>query len=268
MQVKFLNRKVFLAIAVAVSLTACGGGGSGVDSSVGGSMSISDIRSTLSASQFGEGYVYGYDTTKPYVDAVPQNNTSGFTPDWSKTYRWNISRDGLIPVWGLNTSPLISQALDEVEQIVGMPLFDRNSLANVSEANVKRGILFQNGVPVFSGDQSANCGSSGSGWVDQTMSYVPPMPADWIAAEAPNQQAVHTEYVSMRSKIYVTLNLANSSCSNRWKEIIVHELGHALGLRSHFQGFGIGLAVDPARFNPVLKTLYTNPVGVPYSSLN
>jgi hypothetical protein len=59
----------------------------------------------------------------------------------------------------------------------------------------------------------------------------------------------------------------NGNCPNRnLQSIVIHELGHVLGLYQHFDGFGAGtgcgnLAICPTPFYRVLNTLYRSPLG-------
>lgn len=54
------------------------------------------------------------------------------------------------------------------------------------------------------------------------------------------------------------INLGNGRC-NVTQDIVIHELGHALGLGGHFEGFGNGTAISDS-FWDALATLYANPV--------
>ena len=67
----------------------------------------------------------------------------------------------------------------------------------------------------------------------------------------------------------VNLCSHNSICKNMGtitKDIIIHELGHALGLGAHFNGFGMDGIWDE-RAIAVLKAIYHNPVATPISEL-
>ena len=61
------------------------------------------------------------------------------------------------------------------------------------------------------------------------------------------------------------LNLGNGRCDVT-QNIVIHEMGHALGLNKHFQGFGFPDALS-TQFWDVLATLYGNPVRTPAAQL-
>ena len=67
----------------------------------------------------------------------------------------------------------------------------------------------------------------------------------------------------------VNLGSHNSICKNMdtiTKDIIIHELGHALGLGAHFNGFGMDGIWDE-RAIAVLKAIYHNPIATPINEL-
>ncbi len=61
-----------------------------------------------------------------------------------------------------------------------------------------------------------------------------------------------------RNQTVAWVNLGNGRCDVS-QDIVTHELGHALGLGTHFEGFGNGPPISRA-FWDVLATLYANPV--------
>jgi hypothetical protein len=61
------------------------------------------------------------------------------------------------------------------------------------------------------------------------------------------------------------VNLGNGFCDVT-QSIVTHELGHALGLRGHFEGFGYGDAIS-ASYWDTLTTLYANPLRTTASQL-
>ncbi len=67
------------------------------------------------------------------------------------------------------------------------------------------------------------------------------------------------------NNVVAYVNLGNGYC-NVVQDIVTHEVGHALGLYGHFEGFGNGDAISPD-FWDVLTTIYSNPVGTPFSTL-
>ena len=61
------------------------------------------------------------------------------------------------------------------------------------------------------------------------------------------------------------VNLDNPQCVAN-ADIVIHELGHAMGLGTHFRSGDNDGAIGP-RFWSVLATLYTNPIGTPKASV-
>lgn len=50
-------------------------------------------------------------------------------------------------------------------------------------------------------------------------------------------------------------------------ETVLHEFGHALGIKGHFPGFGNGAAISTA-FWDLLATLYAHPAGTPFGNIH
>jgi hypothetical protein len=173
-------------------------------------------------------------------------NLSGGFPWWKipdQLKRWVVDVDGLIPVKH-NNIPEAIHALEETELKMGMMLFDRNSIMNTPDEDVVRGIVFSFGTAVGpNGPSRSSCGHVGSigggtGW-----------PTDF-----------HNDEGHMRGPLQVNIGSDHpEGCINGadLNRIAVHEVGHALGLGPHFEGFGIGPAYDDNMWN-VLYNMYRN----------
>ena len=78
-----------------------------------------------------------------------------------KLKRWDIESQGLIPV-KINGLSLVPEALDLIEERLGMTLFDRTGITNTADENVIRGIIFgaeeEVGSYSYSFDNSNGCG--------------------------------------------------------------------------------------------------------------
>lgn len=254
--------KRLVAAIFSTALSACGGGSSSDDSVKNPPLTDSQIRALLQSSQ---SPVPKWDVTQ--AAHVPSDGTSAA----NQTYRWNVERDGLIPVKGLDISPYVAQALDEIEQHLGRQIFDRVSLASTAESAVLRGLIIRSRtLPPISGVAN-HCGMvhrisadmDPPGWIDTTQSMNPIVSSDW-------QTAMLSTSFPPRPQWYIDVDLSNSNCAP-FKELIVHELGHTLGLSQHFDGFGqgncSGVAICQDRFYPVLKTLYGNAPGTYFQNL-
>lgn len=180
------------------------------------------------------------------------NLSSSYFPwEWGKAEgklkRWDIDNDGLIPI-KFNESALAVQAANEIEKRLGMLVFDRESIAEQVDESIVRGIIISEGTAVGPNQKPSKsaCGHVGLG--PGAIAY----PEDFYSKEG-----------VISTRLYV--NLSSSEC-NATLEIAIHELGHALGLGSHFQGFGKGVAID-LNFWAALYTLYANPIGAEEESL-
>ena len=127
-------------------------------------------------------------------------------------------------------------------------VFDRTSIADADESTITRGVVFKQGtsyLPAGANPQAycanvSNAPSNG-GW-----------PSNFLIAPG-----------EISTRLYV--NLDNAQCTAN-ADITIHEIGHAMGLGSHFKGFGDGDIIS-ADFWTVLATLYNNPIGTPKASI-
>lgn len=258
-------KRALMAISVisviCAGLSACGGG-EGHGSSAAPPLTDEQVLALLKSTQ---SPVPVWDVSQ--AAHLPQDGMSAT----NRTYRWNIERDGLIPIKGLDVSPHVAQALDEIEQQLGRQVFERTTLASVAEAAVGRGLVIRNKpLPVIPGVLN-HCGMvhrvdgdmAPPGWVDTSQSMNPAVSPDW-------QTAMQSTTFPARPQWYIDIDLANPNCTPV-EPLLVHELGHALGLSEHFDGFGRGNcsgAFCQEPFYRVLKTLYANPPGTPFAGLS
>ncbi|MBN3823670.1 hypothetical protein G3O00_08560 [Burkholderia sp. Ac-20384] len=268
--------KAKLAIAVAaVSLAACGGGG--------GSSNNSSGTQTSSSSNGASSPVVPTDA-QILADIATSQSTTSNTPIWDTSqaygsvgnpykggvdgvhsYRWNIERDGLIPVLDTSNRPELTTALNNLEAAAGKTLFNRLP-ATTNPASVTRGVIFNNQTPPTQGtSEPNNCGELYANkqnmfgeWVDPAYSIDPPLAADWQA------EVDSSPLIDPRATFNVDVDFSNANCQP-FEPLVEHELLHALGLTNHFDGFGEGSggncngALCTDRAYPVLKTLYANP---------
>jgi hypothetical protein len=165
-----------------------------------------------------------------------------------RTKRWDIERDGLIPV-KVNGSALAQEAITEIETILQMSLFDTTLVANLPDDMIVRGIIVSEGTAIGPGGAVTRntCGHVSA--LPETTEY----PENFYNSEG-----------RINTRLYVSLSSKKCTAS---LEIAIHEFGHALGLGKHFTGFGSGKAIAPS-FWQVLYTLYHNDVGISAEELN
>lgn len=169
------------------------------------------------------------------------NLSSGGFP-WSSLQPGALKRWQLpIPV-KLNSEPRAIAAADEIERRLGMTIFDRTSISSTPDNLIARGIIVSVGTSYIPPGSTNPCQGSGG------------------VAGAPNSGSYPSPFLTgaeISARLYV--NLDNSGCSADY-EVTVHEFGHALGMGSHYDGFGNGGAIS-SLFWRVLHTMYANPIG-------
>lgn len=198
--------------------------------------------------------------TEPVVPVTPAGPTDAeilgladSTNLSSVGYPWNGRYAGVVKRWTLpipvktNGEARAVPAMDAVEAKLGYVIFDRASIESADEATITRGIVFRQGTAYLpaGGNPQAFCGNVSDA----------PFSGGWSASMlSPGE---------LTGRIYV--NLDNPQCVADG-EIVIHEIGHAMGLATHFKGFGDDDAIGP-EFWPVLATLYANPIGTPKASV-
>ncbi len=239
---------VFLSAALSVLLTACGGG----DDS--GNTTNGDSTSLLKYSQ-SVNYPKTYDTSNKL--------TAGIVMNTSLIYRWNVERDGLIPVVYSNRKAEFDAGFDAIEAAVGKTLFDRLTFVGKTSADIpvtQRAMIVGEYQTLVA---APTCGLVTSLWIDQSNSVIPPYPQSW-STNINNLPVPVGNYPI--NKVTVTVNFNPlSGCANS-SDLVIHEVAHALGLNGHFEGFGSG-PMNSATVLNVLTKLYNNSVGTPFSTL-
>jgi hypothetical protein len=138
--------------------------------------------------------------------------------------------------------------MNAIEAKLGYVVFDRTSIASADEATITRGIVFRQGTSYLpaGANPQAYCAN---------VSHAP------YSGSSPANSVIAPGEISTR--LYV--NLDNPQCTAS-AEVTIHEIGHAMGLASHFKGFGDTSSIS-ADFWSVLATLYGNPIGTSKASI-
>lgn len=160
--------------------------------------------------------------------------------------RWDVE-DRLIPI-KLNGSQMLLDAAIEIEERLGMAIFDIHAIANVPDSKISRGLVCTEGTALGAYGRTTrhSCGMV-SGYIDH-WTGPPRLVNDGLVYE---------------SRLFV--HLGSSLCAPIY-DVAIHELGHAMGLGAHFRNFGTEGAIGP-NFWAVLKTLYANPIGTPAEAI-
>lgn len=161
------------------------------------------------------------------------------------TKRWNLP----IPVKD-NGDDRARIAMDKLESRLGITLFDRLSIQLTPNVHITKGIVFSQGtafIPPTETNLNACCANVAAG---------------------PNVGNYPSNFFDRTTGVIDTVlyvNLDNEGCIASG-DIVIHELGHAIGLGPHFEGFGLGAPIS-GLFYLSLKTLYSNQPGTAAKNL-
>lgn len=178
------------------------------------------------------------------IDSVKfpwEPNTGKPGPGSGITKRWELP----VPV-KTNGDPRADVAMDRIEDKLGQQIFDRVSIQTAEETTITRGLIFSKGSAYVKEGRTDYKNWRGNVARDRNDGDYP---AQFFS--------VSTGVINTR--LYVNLDNAHAKAKS---DDVVHELGHALGLGEHFDGFGAnGSDGISKQFWAVLKTLYRNPPG-------
>lgn len=237
-----------LAATTLLLLTACGGGG---DDSKGSATATSNTATTDQSDNVTatDSQVVA-DVKSSNIDFLPTNRPAG-TWRWSGTPQQHVRVYIPAPASGNTTEQ------DYANKV-------KTSIASI---NAKL-----TGLLVLEAMDSPPTDGSNYIRVSYGTSYVPAGSTSYqnycanvsTAPSVGNQIQPDSQNGIASNPVY--LNLGNGHCDVT-QDIVTHEFGHALGLASHFNGFGgDGPSISTA-FWDVLATLYSNPQSTPASSL-
>ncbi|WP_143165836.1 zinc metalloprotease [Ferrimonas marina] len=176
----------------------------------------------------------------------------------------------LIPVYYLGSEdPRFAKAMDRAEAIVGYPMFDRSGGVIELELGEWWEPIDYSHLPTewgFIWSQGTSPGNCSSG----TVSKGPNM-SNLVSYLADRNQGLLRNVPDEFTWINIDsgAEIPGEGCTIiADDEVTLHELGHALGMGNHFQGFGDGAAFD-ANAERVLRTMYSphNPPGQPFDAL-
>ncbi|MEC5162884.1 MULTISPECIES: hypothetical protein [unclassified Janthinobacterium] len=165
----------------------------------------------------------------------------------AKLKRWQ----GLIPV-KLNGDPMVEQALNEINRRLGRTMFDRVSIQARDDAAIVSGLIFSEGTAFQPAgktlaDNKGNVSDNKIGMLDGH--------GGWPRACLSNSV--------ISARFYVNYGSATAAATTN---IVIHEIGHAMGLLAHFPGFGEGADIGK-EFWPVLRLLYNSAIGTSLKQL-
>ncbi len=245
-----MRKKLMSASAIAFSfmLAACGGGGddSKSSSTTTGNTVITDQSDNVTAT---DNQVVA-DVKSSNIDFLPTNRPAG-------TWRWSGTPQQHVRVY--IPAPASGNTAEQD--------YANKAKTSIATINAK-----MSGLLVLEATDSASTDGNNYIRVSYGTSYVPAGSTAYqnycanvsTAPSVGNQIQPDSQNGIASNPVY--LNLGNGHCDVT-QDIVTHEFGHALGLASHFIGFGgDGPSISTA-FWDVLATLYSNPQSTPASSL-
>ncbi|MGF1687809.1 hypothetical protein L4C36_14140 [Photobacterium japonica] len=188
----------------------------------------------------------------------------GSAPDEAPNLtRWPQGK--LIPVYFLNAEdPRFTRAMDKAESLIGYPLFDRKGVITLDISDISN-IDYSN-IPTewgFIWSQGTALSPCSSGTVSTG-----PMTTNIVAHSVKLDYSIIQPVGDTFSWINIDSANPDPSCTTvASDEVTLHELGHALGMSNHFDGFGNGGAFNH-NAERVLRTMYSNPPGQPFDALS
>ncbi|BAN34616.1 hypothetical protein SCD_n00774 [Sulfuricella denitrificans skB26] len=223
---------------------------------------ISGVSGAASLSLDQQSVLNDLATTNLSTATFPWNGQPNASSTNWEIKRWDISPGNLIPV-KLNGSTKAAEAIQTIERVLGMQLFDTQSIALTPDAQINRGVIVSLGTSyvIYTPDDRRNVANVSAG------PNMPNYPWNFYQANG-----------TISTKLYVNLGTSMIAGDQLDSDIVIHEFFHAMGFGSHFDGFGNWLTDnDPLGFGgdamsshafDVMKTLYSNPIGTTASNLN
>jgi hypothetical protein len=172
--------------------------------------------------------------------------------------------------------PFIESAYDEQGNIVGKVLEDTPYIFD--DDNLVIGLVAQEEELIYDIDGNAICTTLYNRSLYDANGIVIGANA-WISGDQEDMdggayvikfRVVEDPFYDTTGRINTVLyvHIGSAECQNEITlNLVIHEVGHALGLGPHFEGFGYGPAVDGNFWN-VLYTLYHNPVASDEDSID
>ncbi|MBD2860100.1 hypothetical protein IB286_13930 [Spongiibacter sp. KMU-158] len=241
-----MNKLLLTSVLLSTMLTACGGGGGGDGK---GNTDDSGLSSYFTVTN--ETVLAAYHNSVG-VTAGAWSNAGNFGATSEYHIRgWNVNPElGIYIPIKLNDVQFAEEAADLIEDHLGYQIFDRTSIADIPNEDIEMGIVFVAGTAVgASGTPDPNsCGNVSSEIGGRSMNY------GWYGQ---NQDGV------IDSKLYVNIGngLSGGGCTVD-RELVFHELLHAVGLSNHNEAFADNIR-KKYFINSQVMTLLHNVIQLP-----